>query len=497
MKLLAAKNMTKSYGTTKVLQNVTLELERGEVKGLIGENGSGKSTISSIIAGINKADSGEVYFKDKLFTPSNSIDALNNGVGMIVQECGTIPGITVAENIFLGESKKFRNKAGIINKKLMVEGAKKALEKIGANHIHAEMITGAINFQDRKLIEIARIMYKNPEVLIVDETTTALSQRGRQIVYKIIDDMKDEGKSVIFISHDLEEIMEVCDTLTVLRDGIFIRNLSKSEFDEDTIKQLMVGRELTGNYYRSDFDSFDEKDVVLEARNLVVKDELSDISFDLHRGEILGIGGLSECGMHTIGRCLFGYKKLYSGSVSVGGKKVLNERSAINLGIGYVSKDRDTESLNVTANIKDNLSICGLDKIAKGGFFISSSAEKKYTGSVVQSLRIKCRSENQLVSELSGGNKQKIAFGKWTASGSQILVLDCPTRGVDIGVKQAMYQLIYDLKKQGASIVIISEELSELIGMSDTLLVIKEGKLSKTFKRSASLTESEIIKYMI
>ncbi len=337
---------------------------------------------------------------------------------------------------------------------------------------------------------------KNPEILVVDETTTALSQDGRKILYDVVKKFKEANKSVIFISHDLEEVMEVCDELTVLRDGVLIDTLSKPQFDPDTIKQLMVGRELEGDYYRSDFGSPVSEEVVLAAENITAG-ELHGLNLQLHKGEILGIGGLSGCGMHTLGKVLFGAAPLAEGTVTAFGKQIRGENTAMKLGLGYVSKDRDTESLNLNAPIGDNIAIGGLDKFAIGNTILLGSCEKKYVNQQIQDLSIKCFDRHQEVSQLSGGNKQKVVFGKWVGRDSEILILDCPTRGVDIGVKQFMYQLMYKMRQQGKSIVLISEELTELIGMSDRLLIMKDGSIAAAFSRSPELTDSAVIDYMI
>lgn len=490
------KNMSKRFGPTVALNNVSFEAFGGEVLGLIGENGSGKSTATSIYAGMQSCDAGEMFFDGAPWKPLSMTDALLHGVGMIVQESGTVPGITVAENIFLGETKDFM-KGPFVDRKRMFAEAQKALDDIGAGHIDAGSLTAGLDFQDRKLTEIAKVMAKAPKVLVVDETTTALSQKGRSIIYGIMEQMKKEGKAVIFISHDLDEIMEKCDRLTVLRDGQIIRTFAKSEFDPDAIRTSMIGREIRGSYYRSDYADDTGTDTVLKAEDLCLRDQLDHFSFELHAGEILGIGGLSHCGMHTLGKVLFGAEHAESGRFTVRGKTVRNEAEAMKAGIGYVAKDRDVESLCTEASIKDNIAIAGLDKFAVKGFLILPGKENAYVDEQVKSLSIKCSDADQYVSALSGGNKQKVAFGKWTGRQSEILILDCPTRGVDIGVKQAMYRLMYRMRQEGRSILLISEEMAELIGMSDRLLIMKDGRLEKELFRSPELSEADVIRYMI
>lgn len=490
------RDMTKNFGITRALDRVDITVYAGEICGLIGENGSGKSTATSIYAGMQNCDNGQMFFKGEKWQPSSMMDALRHGVGMIVQENGTVPGITVAENIFLGESAGFKNGL-LIRRAEMIRKANEILRSIGADHIEAAAPTASLDFQDRKLVEIARVMEKDPAVLVVDETTTALSQKGRDIIYGIMNKMKADGRTVIFISHDLDEIMEVCDRLTVLRDGKIIRTFEKNEFDEEAIKTSMIGRELKGDYYRSDYDGSFGKEVVAELKQANLGDQLKDLDLQLHKGEILGIGGLSHCGMHTLGKVLFGAAKLESGEALVHGRPVRDEAHAMKEKVGYVAKDRDVESLCLDASIRDNISVAGLDQFAVSGFLILPSKEKAYVKRQIDDLSIKCRNAEQYVSALSGGNKQKVAFGKWTGRGSEILILDCPTRGVDIGVKQAMYQLMYQMKKEGKSILLISEEMAELIGMSDRLIVMKDGEIKKEFRREEKLSESDMIRYMI
>lgn len=496
--ILQLKNITKKFGSVVALKGVSIYVYPGEIRGLIGENGSGKSTISSIASGMQKANEGEMFFKDQPWNPSSMIDALQHGIGMIVQESGTIAGITVAENIFLAEIDQFKNKLGLINRKEMNQKADEVMANIGVVNVNGNMPMAMLDFQTRKLVEIAKVAMKEPDILVIDETSTALSHDGREIMYKLINRFRDEGKAVIFISHDLDEIMDVCDTLTVLRDGNLIRTFKKEEFDADQIRTSMIGRKLEGDYYRSDFTATKMPEIALEARNLNFGEELKNISITLHKGEIVGVGGLASCGMHTLGKALFGAISLESGQVVLAnGKKIRTPHNAIANNIGYVSKDRDTESLCLNASIRDNIAIAGMDEYKIGRFLITSHMEKKYVNKLVKELSIKCSDPNQLTSQLSGGNKQKVVFGKWIGCGSEILILDCPTRGVDIGVKQAMYQLMMKLKKEGKSILMISEELPELMGMSDRILIMKDGELTMEVERSKDLTDAQIIKYMI
>ncbi|MCR4578322.1 MAG: sugar ABC transporter ATP-binding protein [Clostridiales bacterium] len=492
--ILTVRGMDKSFGATVALRQVDIDIYPGEIRGLIGENGSGKSTLTSIIAGIHKADAGSMAFHGRPWQPVSMINALEHGIGMIVQETGTIPGISVAENLFLGETGRFRSKLGLVSRADMEREARKALDVIHADHIRPGTLTSMLDLQERKLVEVAKVMVKKPEILIVDETTTALSQTGRELLYKLMDSLKREGKAVIFISHDLDEIKQVCDTLTVLRDGKIITHFSKENYDDDAIKTSMIGREMQGDYYRADNEPSWRETVLLKAEHLNGSG-LKDVSLEVRAGEILGIGGLSECGMHTLGKALFGCAQLTGGTVETEGRKYSDPKLATKLGVGYVSKERDTESLCQQASIRDNISIAGLDRIKKHKLVVRRR-ETAYVGRQVDALSIKCRHIEQPVSAMSGGNKQKVVFGKWLGAGSRVLILDCPTRGVDIGVKQSMYQLIVRMKNEGKAILIISEEMAELIGMCDQLLVMKDGAVQTEFLRG-HMNEADIIRYMI
>ncbi|MDR1642368.1 MAG: sugar ABC transporter ATP-binding protein [Clostridiales bacterium] len=490
-------NLTKRFGEILAVDSVSLRVNTGEIRGLIGENGSGKSTVSSMISATHTVTSGEMLANGQPYRPKTSRDARNAGIAMVVQEMGTISELTVAENIFLGEETRFK-KNGFINRKAMNSAAQKALADIGATDMDVSKPARAFNFETRKLVEIAKAIYFDPTLLIVDETTTALSHSGREILYKLIADFKQKGKAVLFISHDLPELMQTCDCLTVLRDGKLVAHIAKDEFDESQIKQAMVGRKIEGDYYRSDFDSTYGSRVALRASLSV--NGLDSFEIILHDGEILGVCGLSDCGMHQLGRALFGLDKGKSGTVTFFGadtgieKTIGSIESALDAGIGYISKDRDTEALILPASIKENLVLSALHKM---GRVISPKKERDFASRQIDHLSIRCSSMNQPVAELSGGNKQKVSFSKWIGNGSRVLIMDSPTRGVDVGAKTTMYQLICRLKGEGYAILLISEELPELIGMCDSVAVMKDGKITARFPRSQDLSESKIIEHMI
>lgn len=493
--IIETKDIVKCFGEVTALDHVSFQIRRGEIQGLIGENGSGKSTMSSLIFGILEPTSGQMLLDGEPYIPKSPLDARKNRISMIVQEKDTIDALSIAENIFLGEESRF-GKYGFVNAADMNREARKALEKVGLEHLDVTIPVGMLNFETRKMIEIAKALYYDPELMIVDETTTALSQDGREKIHEIMRRLRDEGKAVLFISHDLPELMQTCDCLTVLRDGKLVDTIFSENFDESAIKKSMVGRELSGNLYRTDYEGRKTENIALEATGIET-DVLHDISISLHRGEILGIGGLSGCGMHELGKILAGLDKAKAGRVLADGKPLTSVKTAMKSGVGYISKDRDMETLILSESIQDNLTISAWDQLKKWGWLILPKEEKTFAQAQVESLQIKCSSQRQVVRELSGGNKQKVSFGKLIGNRSSILVLDSPTRGVDVGVKTTMYQLMHDLKEQGSAILMISEELPELLGMSDRILIMKDGRITKEFLRDPDLKDTDVIEYMV
>ncbi len=493
--LFKAEKMNKYFGATHALKAVDIAIARGEIRGLIGENGSGKSTFSSICAGIQRSDSGTMYFDGEEYKPSDPIDAMDKGVCMVVQEQGTIGKITVAANIFFGKEKQFI-RYGIMNVKRMNQEASKVLTSIGADHIHPHDMIDKLTFEDRKLVELARALKSSPKLWIIDETTTALTVNGRLILYRLMQKLRDQGSSVLFISHDIDEIMQLCDSLTILRDGVLTANLEKQDFDADKIKQLMIGREIASNYYREDENVPNNSEVVLEAWN-ITSGILKNISLSLHKGEILGIGGLSDCGMHELGKVLFGIIKPEEGEVLKDQQqRVVSAAWAVDNGIAYVSKNRDRESMMTMCSIKDNICLPSLKELARHKM-IFRKREKELAELWSERMEVKAQSIQQYCSNLSGGNKQKVVLAKWLGKGSDIMILDCPTRGIDIGTKASIYSLIEKLRKGGKSILLISEELPELIGMSDRIIMLKDGTISAEFHRQDGLTEDKLIRKMI
>ena len=494
---LKVQNLCKSFGITKAVQDVSFEINKGEVHALIGENGSGKSTLTNMLTGIYSIDSGKFILDGKEIHPKNQVEANNEGVSIIVQELGTLSGLTVAENIFLGHEDRFV-KYGIKNTGAMNREAQALLDKYGFGRIRAGKMVDDYNFEDRKLVEIVKATYFSPKIVVIDETTTALSQERREELYKHMNRIRAEGNTVIFISHDLPEVLQMSDTITCLRDGVYIGTVKSAEVNEDDLKRLMVGREVTGDYYRADYGEKVSDEVVLSVQNVSVPGQIQNVSFELHKGEILGFGGLSESGMHEVGKACFGASFDRSGTVKLAdGTSIENIPTAISHSMAYTSKDRDNESVVMNQSIGDNICMPSLNRLKSGIGLLSGKKMKEFADTYAKEMSVKMVNTDQFVSDLSGGNKQKVVLARWIGKDSDILVLDSPTRGIDIKVKQDIYQLMDKMRKNGKSIVMISEELMELIGMCDRILIMKDGEINGELLRSPDLDENSLIEKMV
>ena len=496
--ILKVEGLNKSFGPTKAVVDMHLELYAGEIRGLIGENGSGKSTVTTMIAGCLKPDSGTMLLNGKAHAPKSMLEGRAVGICMLLQEKGTINHLTISENIYLGEEDQF-SRFGVVNRRKMDKAARKVLESIDLGNVDPTHLIDELGFEDRKLVEAGMAMKEDPQILVVDETTTALSQKGREVIYRIMRQMREKGRSVIFISHDLDELKQVCDNVTVMRDGSYVTTLRGEEITIDAMRQNMIGRDLMGKYYRTDTQSsYDRDTVLLEAEDLCLDKALNHVSFQLHKGEILGIGGLSDCGMHDLCKVVYGLVQPEQGTVRLPEKNVTIHSStdAARNGMGYVPKDRELDGLMMAASIKDNITLMSMDKIQKCGFILPH-AEQNLAQAQVKTLNIKIGGLELPVSSLSGGNKQKVAIAKSTANDVDILIMDCPTRGIDIGVKSAIYRLLEQFKAEGKAILMVSEEMPELIGMADSLIIMKDGSVTARIPRGPEVSERDVITKMI
>jgi len=496
--VLKLEGINKYFGPTHANKNISFTLKKGEVRGLAGENGSGKSTLASIIAGINKRDSGIMYKDGKEYDPSSPQDAARNKIGIVVQELGLVNRLPAYINVYLGRTKEF-TKYGLVDLKGINDAVNEQLKKWNLGTIRLKSLAEELSVESRKVVELARALSIDPDILILDEVSQALTHDKRVILHEIVHKFKEMGRSVIIISHDVEELLELTDTITVLRDGEMVGTKDTKDLTSEMVKSLMIGRDIEKDYYRSDKESVYENEVVLEIKDLSVENELFDISFEIHKGEIFGICGLSDSGIHILGKAICGIQKINNGSVTLmpEGISVKNSVSALKNGIGYVPKDRDSEALMLSTSIMDNICLPSVTEIQGVLGFLSPKKMKDMASNARNDFEIKSTGIMQTLNHLSGGNKQKVNLGRWMIKDLKVLVLDCPTRGVDVGVKSYIYNLMKEAKKEGLAMILITDELPEAIGMADNIAVIRNGKLVRIINRSEGFSEESIIEVMI
>ncbi|HJF32425.1 MAG TPA: sugar ABC transporter ATP-binding protein [Sporosarcina psychrophila] len=488
--MIEMTGISKSFNGNTVLNNVEFSVEKGEIHALMGENGAGKSTLMKILTGIYTRDTGEVKVKGELVDFKNPKEAERAGIAVIHQELNILPDLTVAENLFLGNEKTF-GKSGILKTREMNKEAKMILAELGLD-IDVKTIARELSVGKQQIIEIAKAMSSNAEVIVMDEPTAALTEREIVSLFETIRALQSNGVSFVYISHRMEEIFSLCDRITILRDGNYVgvKEIKKTSFDE--IVQMMVGRELG--------ERFPERnatigDVKLAANGLTRNGYFEDISFELRKGEVLGIAGLMGAGRTEVAQSLFGYKKLHKGEVLLDGKpvKISNPLQAKKLGFGYVTEDRKSEGLIVDFSVRDNLSLTNFDKVSTKGI-IKANEEKELYETMVKRLGVRTSGPNQAAKSLSGGNQQKVVIAKWLGIEPNVLILDEPTRGVDVGAKKEIYSIINELAEKGVAILMISSELPEIIGMTDRVLVMHEGTLTAELQKT-EMTQERIMHY--
>lgn len=496
---LRIEHLYKRFGPTIANKDINLTINKGEVRGFAGENGSGKSTLCSIIGGILKMDEGYMYINGQPYVPTSPIDANNQGVAMVVQELGVLENLSVAENIFLGKTEQF-SKNGILDIKKMKNAAKEELNKWDIYDIPVDIKAGALSIEQRKLVELVRALSVNPDILILDEITQALSHDNRELLYKIKDKYTKMGKTIILVTHDVNEMIRITDNITVLRDGTVVDTVKSNEVSEDRLKKMMVGREISGDYYRKDYQETNQEEVILSVQKLSTR-KIKDISFDLHKGEILAFCGLSDAGIHELGKAIFGLTEERMGKVIdvKSGKSIKKPEDLVKVNGAYLSKDRDEDGLMLNASVKDNLFMPSAKKLANKIGFIAPRKVRDLTNEAVMSMSIKTSNPyQQKVKSLSGGNKQKVNLSRWLIQDLNFIILDCPTRGVDVGVKAYIYNIMVEAKNEGLGIIMITDELPEAIGMADRIIVLKDGLISKTFRRSEkNFNEEAIVEVMM
>ncbi|MEH6905131.1 D-xylose ABC transporter ATP-binding protein [Bacillus sp. AFS006103] len=484
--VIEMKGISKAFSGNRVLDQVDFQLLRGEIHALMGENGAGKSTLIKILTGIYERDAGKVFIKGKEVHFKNPKEAEQMGIAVIHQELNIIPYLTVYENMFLGKELTV-GRFGITRDKEMKKKTKEYLDRLGIE-IDPNTEAGNLSVGQQQMIEIARAVAANTEVLIMDEPTAALTDREIEALFKVIDSLKKQGVGIVYISHRMEEIFQICDRISVLRDGQFIdsKEVAKTNFDE--IVKLMVGRQLGERFPERNTKIGQER---FKVENLTSKGSFENISFSVHQGEIVGVAGLMGAGRSEIMQAIFGYRALDGGKMFIDGKEVTikSPYEAITAGIAFVTEDRKSQGLILDLSVRENLSITTLDKISNKSV-VSSKTEISLVDEMIEKLHVKTSGREISVKSLSGGNQQKIVIGKWLGIHPKILILDEPTRGVDVGAKKEIYQLMNDLTKQGVSIIMVSSELPEILGMSDRVLVIHEGKLANVLNKSEATQEN-------
>jgi ribose transport system ATP-binding protein len=489
--LLQLTNITKSFGPVKALRGVHLEVKNGEVHALIGENGAGKSTLMKILSGAEKPDSGEILFEGKPYHPENPAHGRLSGIAMIYQELTLAPHLTVEENITLGIEK---SRFGFTkSQKLAVQ---EALSILGQPDLDPSTPVNKLSIAKQQLVEIARALVLDTKLVILDEPTSSLTAADTQALFEVIGRLKSKGIAVIYISHFLEEVQQICDRFTVLRDGQTVGSGIMEGTSVQKLIELMVGRSLEDMYPHIPHTIGEP---VLEVKELQGKDSLPrSASFTLHKGEILGISGLVGAGRTEMIRCIFGLDKVAHGKVSIAGRPTLQAHyfrpeKALDLGLDMLSENRKEEGLAVNLSIYTNITLSALKHVSKFGW-LNLSKEKQQADEWCTRMNIKCRDSAQEVGALSGGNQQKVSIARLLNHNSDIFFMDEPTRGIDVGSKAEIYRLIQTLASQGKSIVIISSYLPELLGICDTLAVMHRGELSPV-KPVASWNDHDIMLY--
>jgi len=490
--------LNKRFGPTHANRDIDFSLKRGEIRGLAGENGSGKSTLLAQLAGFYPSDSGTILKDGEPYAPDTPMYAIEHGVSIVVQELGLIGSLPAGINVFLGRTKPF-SRFGVVNLKKIYREANDVLERWGLPALPIRRLAEEASVEVKKVVELARALSTDPDVLILDEVTQALSQDNRQKLHRLIERYRELGRSVILITHDLEEMLEITDSISILRDGSLIETVASSEITVDALKSKMVGRALDGDYYRKDWETTHDDEVILSVRGLSTHTGLRDVSFDVHKGEILALCGLSDSGIHEVGKAAYGLTKASSGKVVLipQNEEIRNHSQAWKHQVGYVPKDRDHEALMLRASVRENFAMSSVPQLTRRLGRLRHHDLNILAARAMEQFQVKCTGVDQEINALSGGNKQKVNLGRWLIKDLQLLVVDCPTRGVDVGVKAYLYQCLKDAKQDGMAILLITDELSEAIGMADNILVLKDGKVNGQISRSSGFSEESIVQVMI
>ena len=477
--VLEMKDISKTFPGVKALDRVQLQVKPGEVHALMGENGAGKSTLMKILMGIyTKDDGGEILFDGKPYHVSNPKEAMDTGVAMIHQELNPILDMTVYENIFVGRELR---KNGLVDKKAMIEESEKLIAECGL-HVSPTDTLRSLTVAQCQLIEIIKAISVNAKVIVMDEPTAAITEREVELLFGHIRRLKAQGVAIIYISHRMDEIFTICDRVSVYRDGQYIGSGETRDLDEAQLIKMMVGREITDVFPKLEAEI---GEVVFEAKHIVRADnKVKDVSISVRRGEILGIGGLVGAGRSELVEGIFGMHKLSGGEIYVKGEKVTvhSPKDIIQKGVALVTEDRKVTGLNLSGTVNDNIAMVAIRKMLSNGLYSKTKA-RKAAQEYIGKLKIKTPSGDQIVGNLSGGNQQKVVIAKWLLNDPDIIILDEPTRGIDVGAKRDIYLLIGSLVQQGKAVIMISSEIPELMGVCDRIAVMSEGNLSGEVKR--------------
>ncbi|MCI8293844.1 MAG: sugar ABC transporter ATP-binding protein [Hespellia sp.] len=490
--ILKLEKIDKSFFQVQVLKEVSLEVRRGSVHALAGENGAGKSTLMKIVTGLLKADAGTILFDGNEIAFNNAKDALQLGISMIHQELTPLRQMTIAENYFLGRELCRSN--GLLNQQKMNEETQKKLQEFGI-HAKAEQKVGELTIAQIQMLEIMKAVRDNSKLIIMDEPSSSLTDEETRHLFRTIRSLQKKKVAVIYISHRMEDIFEIADTVTVLRDGSSIHTCPVKEIQRERLIELMVNRTLDHLFKK---DSVPEQAIGIEVRNLCRDGFFHDISFQVHRGEILGITGLMGAGRTEIARAVFGMDRLDQGEIYVDGEQVQikSPSDAIRYGIAMLSEDRKEYGLVLERSIRENISLPNLKKVVRR-FLLNTAAEKTLIRDMIDTLSIKCNSAEQTAQTLSGGNQQKVIIAKWLLANPKVLILDEPTRGIDVGAKAEIYKLMNKMAQNGMTIIMISSELPEVLSMSDRVLIMSAGEIRGEFTHNefveGKITQKEIL----
>ncbi|WP_111646051.1 sugar ABC transporter ATP-binding protein [Paranoxybacillus vitaminiphilus] len=490
--ILEMLNITKEFPGVKALDNVQLKVKKGTVHALMGENGAGKSTLMKILIGIYTPDSGIIKFDGEELKFSSIKTALDKGISMIHQELSPIPNMTVAENIFLGREPSY-GFTGWVKAKELEEKTRQLFEKLEID-IDPNAKMADLSIANTQMVEIAKAISYNSKLIIMDEPTSAITEKEVNHLFKIIRSLKKDGVSIIYITHKMDELSQITDEVTVLRDGKYVGTKPSTQITKDELIEMMVGRELNQIFNKKQVEIVEIKEVALSVKNLSKKSKFENVSFEVRKGEILGFAGLMGSGRTEVLESVFGITPPDSGEIYINGKKVniRSTRDAIKYGMGLLTEDRKLTGLFLPLSVQDNMITVNINEYTKGGFLKQKKIHADCK-TLSEQLAIKTPSLNQIIKYLSGGNQQKALIARWLLRDPDILFLDEPTRGIDVGAKSEIYNLIFDLAEKGKAIVVISSEMPEILGLSDRILVMHEGRKMGELSREEA-TQEKIMK---